>query len=55
MDKDEPKQNGSGRGTRGNRGRSGCEDTEKEGRGWNPNKEEEEEDDDDDDEDDEEE
>ena len=53
MGKGEPKQDESGHGTRDNRGRGGCEDTEKEGRGWNPNKEEEE--DDDDDEDDEEE
>jgi len=33
MPKEKPKRDGSGRGVRANRGRSGCKETEKKGRG----------------------
>jgi len=35
MAKGKPKQDGSGRGVRTNRGRSGCKETKKEGKGRN--------------------
>ena len=35
MAKRKPRQDGSGRGTRANRGRGGCKETEKKGKGRN--------------------
>ena len=38
MTKGKPKQDGSGRGTRGNKGRGGCASTKKSGQGRNQKK-----------------
>lgn len=40
-EKGKPKQDGSGKGVRDNRGRGGCKDTNEKGKGKNPKKEEE--------------
>lgn len=37
-EKNNPKQDGSGKGRRGNRGRGGCSETKSEGQGTNPKK-----------------